>query len=281
MMLETSTPVASRDVPQFLVERRELRPLHRLVGQPSGTTPVHCLRLSGHIVYTPRMPWTDTTSVMERRRFIADLETGRWSMTELSARYAVSRPTGHKWWNRYRSEGATGLEDRSRAPHSCAHRTPARTEELVLRLKAKYGWGARKLQRLLKGQMPETEVPHRSTVFDILKRHGLVRKKRRRTKWRHPGAARLRTAEPNEVWTVDFKGQFRTRDGVYCYPLTVLDNFSRFLLCCKALPNVRTAGTKAAFERLFRHSGLPDAIRSDNGVPFASTGIHGLCELNV
>jgi len=133
----------------------------------------------------------------------------------------------------------------------------------------------------MKAQMPEAEVPHRSTVFDILKRNGLVRKKRRRTRWLHPGAAPLRTAAPNEVWTVDFKGQFRTRDGTYCYPLTVLEHFSRYLLCCKGLPNVRTAGAKVVFETLFRHSGLPDAIRSDNGVPFASTGIHGLCGLNV
>ena len=91
----------------------------------------------------------------------------------------------------------------------------------------------------------------------------------------------MRTDVPNQVWTIDFKGQFRTRDGQYCYPLTVMDHFSRYLLCCRALPDVRTAGTRATLERLFRECGLPDAIRSDNGVPFASTGIHGLCELNV
>ena len=104
---------------------------------------------------------------------------------------------------------------------------------------------------------------------------------RRRPKWQHPGAAPLRTSEPNEVWTIDFKGQFHTRDGVYCYPLTVMDHFSRYLLCCRALPDVRTAGARTTLERLFRECGLPGAIRSDNGVPFASTGIHGLCALNV
>ena len=202
-------------------------------------------------------------------------------MTELCEHYGISRPTGHKWARRYRAEGEAGLQERSRAPHTCPHRTSPETEALVLLLKARHGWGARKLRRLMKAQLPEADVPHRSTVFDILKRNGLVRKKRRRTRWLHPGAAPLHTKAPNEVWTVDFKGQFRTRDGSYCYPLTVLDHFSRYLLCCKGLPNVRTVGARAAFEALFRHSGLPAAIRSDNGVPFASTGIHGLCELNV
>jgi putative transposase len=121
----------------------------------------------------------------------------------------------------------------------------------------------------------------RSTVFDILKRHGLVKSRRRRQKWQHPGAAPLHTDAPNEVWTIDFKGQFKTRDGIYCYPLTLLDHYSRYLLACRALFNVKTAGARATLERVFRAHGLPTAIRSDNGSPFASTGIHGLCGLNV
>jgi len=153
--------------------------------------------------------------------------------------------------------------------------------ELVLEAKLKYRWGARKLRRVLERNYPRLELPARSTIFDILERHGLVRKKRRRRKWNHPGAVPLRTTAPNQVWTADLKGQFPTRNAVYCYPLTIADHFSRYLLRCHALPSVRTEGTKPVFERLFREVGLPDAIRTDNGPPFASTGIFGLCELAV
>jgi len=108
-----------------------------------------------------------------------------------------------------------------------------------------------------------------------------VRHRRRRRHWKHPGAAPFNTTAPNQIWTVDFKGQFRTRNGIYCYPLTIVDHFSRYLLCCHALPNVRGERVKPQFIRLFRTCGLPDAIRSDNGAPFASNGIHGLNTLNV
>jgi transposase InsO family protein len=218
---------------------------------------------------------------MERGVFVRDWLTGEWTMTELCEHYGVSRPTGYKWIQRYQATGDAGLRDLSRAPHSCPHRTDASTERLIVLLKKSHGWGARKLRRLLIGRLPRPDVPSRSTVFDILKRHGLVKSRRRRTRWKHPGAAPLRTDGPNQVWTIDFKGQFRTRDGKYCYPLTLLDHYSRYLLCCHGLLNVKTGGARATLERVFKERGLPAAIRSDNGVPFASTGIHGLCELNV
>ena len=227
------------------------------------------------------MPLKQTSAVMERGAFVRDFASGEWTMSELCEHYGISRPTGYKWAGRYRAAGERGLRERSRAPRTCPHRTAASTEKLVVLLKKTHGWGARKIHRLLRGRLNGSELPCRSTVFDILKRHGLVKSRRRRTRWKHPGAVPLKTEAPNEVWTIDFKGQFRTRDGRYCYPLTVLDNYSRYLLCCHGLPNVRTGGAKAAMERLFRESGLPGAIRSDNGAPFASTGIHGLCELNV
>ena len=217
----------------------------------------------------------------ERAQFVRDLVSGQWTMTELCEHHGVSRPTGYKWARRYRELGDDGLNEQSRAPKTCPHRTVAEIEEQVVLLKKTHGWGARKLHRLLRKQLDASDVPYRSTVFDILKRHGLVKQRRRRQRWQHPGAAPLHTDAPNEVWTIDFKGQFKTRDGVYCYPLTVLDNYSRYLLACTALHDVKTRGTKRALERLFRENGLPEAIRSDNGAPFASTGIHGLCELNV
>ena len=202
-------------------------------------------------------------------------------MSELCEHYGVSRPTGYKWVERHADRGAEGLEDLSRRPLRCPHRTAPATEELVVLFKKAHGWGARKILKQLRSRLEPSALPCRSTVFDILKRHGLVQGRRRRHRWLHPGAAPLRTDAPNQVWTIDFKGQFRTRDGQYCYPLTVMDHFSRYLLCCHGLPDVKTTGTRATLERLFRECGLPDAIRSDNGAPFASTGIHGLCELNV
>lgn len=226
------------------------------------------------------MPWMETDAMRERVRFLVDYTSGDWTMSELCRRHGVSRPTGYKWVKRFEAEGIAGLRERRRAPASCPHATPEPVVQLILAARREHGWGARKLRRVLERRHPGLALPARSTIFDILKRNGLVKPKRRRTRWKHPGAVPLTTTTPNQVWTADFKGQFRTRDGVYCYPLTVVDHYSRFLLECRGLHSVRTEGAKPAFERLFREFGLPDAIRTDNGAPFASTGIHGLCELN-
>ncbi len=227
------------------------------------------------------MPWLETNPMLERRHFIHDLNSGHWSMTELCLRYGISRNTGYKWLNRFQQSGASGLHDHSRAPRSCPHQTPDELVELILEENSRYGWGARKVLKRLQRRYPERDWPARSTVFDILERHGRVRSRARRRRWKHPGAAPFNTTAPNQIWTVDFKGQFRMRNGLYCYPLTIVDHFSRFLLCCHGLLNVRGEGVKPQFLRLFRNHGLPDAIRSDNGSPFASTGIHGLSCLNV
>jgi len=223
----------------------------------------------------------ETSKEEQRRAFVGDYESGQWSMTELCQRYGISRPTGYLWLDRYEENGKEGLLDRARASASCPHRTPLKVERQILALRKRYGWGAKKLLQVLGRRHPKAVWPARSTVNAILDRHGRLRKNRRRRKWQHPGAAPLETTSPNQVWPVDFKGQFKTRDGIYCYPLTVTDHYSRRLLLCRGLPSVRTEGAKPAFRRLFREVGLPDAIRSDNGAPFASTGIHGLCELNV
>ena len=227
------------------------------------------------------MPWRETDRVKERQRFIEDWESGQWTMAGLCRRYGIARPTGYKWARRFKEDGEDGLQEQSRRPMYCPHETSAAMVDLILKTKRKEGWGARKLRRVLLNRHPELEVPARSTIFDILERHGLVRKRRRRRNWKHPGAVPLRTTKPNQVWTADFKGQFKTRDGAYCYPLTVADHHTRSVLCCTALGSVKTKGAKPAFERVFREFGLPAAIRTDNGVPFASVGVHGLCELNV
>ena len=223
----------------------------------------------------------ETNPVEERRAFVRDHESGQWSMTELCQRYRITRPTGYLWIDRYEQYGAAGLVERSRAPRACPHRTPRELERRILALREKYGWGAKKLLQVLGKRESDIAWPARSTVNAILERHGKLRRNRRHRRWAHPGAAPLQTQRANQVWPADFKGQFKTRDGRYCYPLTVTDHYSRKLLLCRGLPSVRTDGAKPAFRRLFRQVGLPEAIRTDNGAPFASTGIHGLCELNV
>lgn len=223
----------------------------------------------------------ETNIVDERMCFVTDFASGHWSITELCERYGVTRPTGYKWIARHRAGGDRGLRDRSRAPHHSPHRTGEDLEAFIVAARQQYGWGAKKLLRILRTRHPDRAWPARSTLNALLERHGLLRKNRRRRKWAHPGATVLQTDHPNQVWPADFKGQFKTGDGQYCYPLTVTDHFSRALLVCRGLPSVKTALTQPVFRALFREVGLPDAIRTDNGAPFASTGIHGLSPLNV
>ncbi len=153
-----------------------------------------------------------TNRTEQRKAFVADHASGQWGMKELCERYGVSRPTGYKWLER--AEAGEGLEERSRRPRSCPHRTPEAVEREVLALRAQYGWGAKKLRLVLARRHPRRALPAQSTINAILDRHGKLRKNRRRRKWDHPGAAPLQTERPNEVWPVDFKGQFRTRDDV-------------------------------------------------------------------
>ena len=223
----------------------------------------------------------ETNVADERLQFVRDFKSGHWSMTELCERYGVTRPTGYKWVARHQAGGDRGLVERSRAPHTCPHRTSDDVEALVVAARRQYGWGAKKLLKVLSTRHPALSWPARSTLNEVLDRHHLLRKNRRRRKWAHPGAAALETDHPNQVWPADFKGQFKTGDGQYCYPLTVTDHFSRALLVCRGLRSVKTALAQPVFRALFREIGLPDAIRTDNGAPFASTGIHGLSALNV
>jgi transposase InsO family protein len=222
-----------------------------------------------------------TNAADERRQFVQDFASGQWSMTELCERYGVTRPTGYKWVARHHAGGDRDLEERSRAPLSCPHRLSDTIEALVIAARRQYGWGAKKLLTVLRTRHPNLTWPARSTINAVLERHHLLRKNRRRRRWTHPGAIGLQTDRPNQVWPADFKGQFKTGDGQYCYPLTVTDHFSRTLLVCRGLDSVNTAQVRPVFRALFREVGLPDAIRTDNGAPFASTGIHGLSALNV
>jgi transposase InsO family protein len=219
----------------------------------------------------------------ERLQFVRDAVSDRFTMSELCARYGVSRRIGYKWLARYDTEGRRGLADRSRAPHRCPHKiAEAMAELLVGAREAHPFWGARQLLHVLAARHPRIhDWPAPSTVADLLARRGLVPKRRHRRASMHPGVVRPTTAAPNDLWTADFKGQFRTGDRRYCYPLTIADQHTRFLLACRGLLSTQTISARPVFERAFREYGLPIAIRTDNGVPFATQAIHGLSYLNV
>lgn len=228
------------------------------------------------------MPWQETEAVSERVRFVVDHERGLYQMGELCERYGVSRKTGYKWAGRYAEEGLAGLSDRSRAPREVAHRMDEKVKKVLLEVRRRFSsWGPRKVLRYLRTRVNGLELPAASTVGALFKREGLIEPRRRRRRWKHPGRPTGTASGANDLWTADFKGQFRTRDGIYCYPLTIADQYSRYLLRCQGLTTVRTDEAMPVFTALFREVGLPRAIRTDNGAPFVSpTGLHGLCTLN-
>lgn len=228
------------------------------------------------------MPWQTTGAVKERAKFVIAYESRLYSMSELCRQYGISRETGYTWWNRYRDEGLPGLEDRSHAPQRIPRRLDATLEDLLVAVrKAHPSWGPRKVHAWLAQRRPELRLPAPSTIGEALKRRGLVTTRGRRSGYAPPAGSRLEATEPNRVWTADFKGHFRTRDGRYCYPLTISDAYSRFLLCCQGLSSTGADGAIAGFKGTFKAYGLPEAIRTDNGYPFATPTRFGLSKLNV
>jgi len=204
-------------------------------------------------------------------------------MTDMCREFGISRKTGYKIFDRYKEHGLEALTDRSRRPVRYANQLPQQIENLIVRLKGdKPHWGARKVRELLVRRLAgDVRVPAKSTVHAVLDRHGLV-KRIGRTRHRATGTQLSPGAAPNELWCVDFKGEFKLGNGQYCYPLTVTDHASRFLLLCEALESTREKLAFTAFEQLFVERGLPLAIRSDNGVPFASpNSLFNLSKLSV
>jgi transposase InsO family protein len=216
------------------------------------------------------MPWKVCSAMEERLRFIARLLDGD-SMTDVCREFGISRKTGYKLLARYREEGAAALSDRSRRPVRYANQLPPQLEALIVRAKRdKPHWGARKIRELLVRRLPgDVRVPATSTIHAVLDRHRLV-SRLGRPRRRAQGTPLSAGREPNDLWCAGFKGEFQLGNGRYCYPLTVTDHASRFLLLCEALDSTREEPAIAAFLRLFQERGLPAAIRSDNGVPFAS-----------
>lgn len=228
------------------------------------------------------MPWKETSTMDAKVAFILDWNSQKYQMTELCARYGVSRKTAYKWVNRYLEHGPDGLWERSHAPQRAANRTPDEVEQAIVQCRLRHpSWGPKKLLWTLQKRQPQLELPSRTTVAEILKRNDLVLAKKRPRPVGHPGRPSMAVNKPNDCWSVDFKGQFRTGDGVYCYPLTVTDNHSRYLLACQGLPGTLLEPTQAMLTKVFKEYGLPSRLRSDNGAPFAAYTLGRLSRLSV
>src|SRR5271157_4285031 len=228
------------------------------------------------------MPWKETRVMDEKIRMIGNWLSGEYSITELSRIHEVSRKTLYKWIERYEEDRDTGLKERSSRPLEMPRATPAELVAEILTVKGRHGhWGARKLLAWLSSRHPETRWPAASTTSEILKRHGLVHARHRRHHTPPYSQPFLKSNQPNEVWCADFKGQFWLGSGVLCYPLTITDSYSRYLLGCWGLDHPAYLPSRYHIERAFREYGLPAAIRTDNGVPFASVGLGGLSSLAV
>lgn len=216
------------------------------------------------------MPWKESSVMDERLRFVARLLEGE-QMSLVCREFGISRKTGYKIFDRYKEHGLEALTDRSRRPVRYANQLPSQVEAAIVNFKRdKPHWGARKIRELLVRKLPgDVRVPARSTIHAVLDRHGLVKRMGKRRQ-RATGTPLSQGSAPNELWCADYKGEFRLGNNAWCYPLTVTDHASRFLLLCEALESTREELAFTAFERLFKERGLPGAIRSDNGVPFAS-----------
>jgi transposase InsO family protein len=228
------------------------------------------------------MPWKECSVMDERLRFVGRLLDGE-AMTDVCREFGISRKTGYKIFDRYKEHGLEALTDRSRRPVRCANQLPSQIESLIVSLKRdKPHWGARKIRELLVRRLSgDVRVPARSTIHAVLDRHDLV-KRIGRLRQRATGTPLSGGTTPNDLWCTDFKGEFKLGNGRYCYPLTVTDHASRFLLLCEALDSTREDTAVTAFEQLFAERGMPLAIRSDNGVPFASpNALFNLSKLSV
>ncbi len=228
------------------------------------------------------MPWKEVKPMNQKLRFISDYLNGYFSITELCSRFGISRTIGYKWINRYQTSGRPdALFDLSRRPHHSPKKTADEIVQALLDVRDKHPfWGPRKLLCLVADKHPDWVLPAESTVALILKRNGYIKSKRKRIKRYHPGRPLTVMTRPNEVWTADFKGHFKTLDGLYCYPLTIADGYSRYLFSIDSMLAPLQKPVKTVFKRLFEEYGLPDKIRTDNGNPFATVALGRLSRLS-
>jgi putative transposase len=228
------------------------------------------------------MPWQECRKVDERQRFIRRLLDGE-RMAGLCREFGISRQTGYKIYARFKDCGLQGLTDRSRRPYRQANQLPFQIEAVIVQLRREHpSWGAPKIREKIKRLHLGISLPAISTVHAVLDRYGLVTRGRRRNHYKAEGTGLSRPDHPNDLWCTDYKGEFMLADLRYCYPLTITDFASRYLLCCEALETTKESYAFTVFERAFKDFGLPRAIRSDNGVPFASnSAFFGLSKLSV
>jgi transposase InsO family protein len=229
------------------------------------------------------MPWEQTDAMSERMKMIADHLSGEYGAAELARRYGISRRVVYKWVERYEQEGAKGLMERSRAPHHQGRAVAQEVVDYLLDLKKQWPrWGAPKLLARLQREMGAAHCPAESTISEILKRHGLTFARRRRRRATPSSMPLAHAQEPNAVWCVDFKGWFCTGDGNKCSPFTLTDAYSRYLLRCQGLgASTGRQMVQPIMVSAFREYGMPRAMRSDNGPPFATGALGGLSKLSV
>jgi len=229
------------------------------------------------------MTWKEYNTMDERLRFVSRLLEGE-KIAVLCREFGISRKTGHKIWNRYKGHGLDGLNDRSRRPYRQANQLPIQIERAIIDLKQEYpNWGSPKIREKLRRRYPMLlHLPAISTVHAVLDRYGLVRKQRSPRRYKAEGTELCHVTNPNQLWCGDYKGEFMLGNKQYCYPLTITDYATRYLFAVEGLESTKEPFAFAVFERVFREYGLPDAIRTDNGVPFASgNSLFGLSKLSV
>ena len=227
------------------------------------------------------MPWKVCDFMSEKVKFVGRLLDGE-KMTDLCKEFGISRKTGHKLAKRYELDGVLGLEDKPRLPFVRPNETPLYVKKLILELRQEHPtWGAPKIKARLERLYKDQKIPATSTIHQLLVKNDLILKKRRNPIYKATGTELSTPQSPNDLWCVDFKGQFRMGNKNYCYPLTVTDNYSRYILACEALQSVKENEIFEPFQWVFDQYGIPKKIRSDNGVPFSSTGLFGLSKLSV
>jgi len=228
------------------------------------------------------MPWANVKPMDAKLHFLSDWLRGLDTFTDLCLRHGISRKTGYKWIRRFEQQGFEGLNDQCRRPNRNPNQTPFSIRQALINLRRQHRhWGPKKLLTLLADQHPDWQLPGKTTIYNILRSEGLIHRRRRRAQVAPSPKPFAPAREPNDVWSADFKGQFYTKNGTCCYPLTVMDHVSRYLLACQIVDGTGTKRSRRVFEALFKRYGLPNRIRTDNGTPFASIGVGGLSKLSV
>ena len=228
------------------------------------------------------MPWKECDKVDEKVKFIARLLDGE-KMAPLCREFNISRKTGYQIWEKYLRFGQEAFVEQKRTPYRYANKLPVQIEMLILDLKKEYpDWGAPKIREKILRKHPDVKAPAVSTIHAVLDRHGLVKSELKRKRYKAEGTPLVHVQNPNDLWCADYKGEFMLGDQRYCYPLTITDYASRFIVSCEALSSTREEFAFAVFTRAFQEFGLPLAIRTDNGIPFSSANaLYGLTKLSV